>query len=330
MSLRSLPDAEMTIRFLRLTLPAVLFLFVSCGVERNANFFRGGPAKAKPAEEENRSLAANPRAEAKLRREEARKAAAEAEAKAREAAERASLGRRQTLAASPEEADLMARAEAIAEKERKREAKRQAKWVAGRGSSAERPMVGEVEIPTEQKRGGWFSGRAFGKPFRKAGGDGHDIFVNHELLPSLDPSNARIEVALGEQRARVYHKAGPVKTLVIDTPVSSGKTGHETPTGHFTIGEKLVDKQSTLYGTWHDASGTPVPSSGESTRRPAGASQFVGADMPYWMRIHGGIGLHIGEVPGYPASHGCIRVPSSVQPLIYSKVGIGTPVTVMR
>jgi lipoprotein-anchoring transpeptidase ErfK/SrfK len=50
--------------------------------------------------------------------------------------------------------------------------------------------------------------------------------------------------------------------------------------------------------------------------------------MPYWMRINGGIGLHVGFVPDQPASHGCIRVPASIQPLIFSKVGVGTPVTV--
>lgn len=318
MSFVTLSDAEMTIRSLHLALPAVLFLLVSCGVERQANFFRNGPAKTKAADE-GTAVASD----ARMRREEIRRNAAEA-------ADRASFGRRQTMAAtSPEEADLMARAENLAAKERKREAKRQAK-LAARGST-EGTAAGAVEIPTERKRGGWFSGRSIGKPFRRANeGEQHDIFVNHDLLHSLDPTNARIEIALGEQRARVYRKAGPMKTLVIDTPVSSGKSGHETPTGRFTIGEKLVDKQSTLYGTWLDANGMPVPSSGESTRRPPGAAQFAGADMPYWMRIHGGIGLHIGEVPGYPASHGCIRVPASVQPLIYSKVGLGTPVSITR
>ena len=50
--------------------------------------------------------------------------------------------------------------------------------------------------------------------------------------------------------------------------------------------------------------------------------------MPYWMRVTGGIGMHIGEVPGYPASHGCIRVPETIQPIIFSKVQVGTPVTI--
>ncbi|MEM7700203.1 MAG: L,D-transpeptidase family protein, partial [Verrucomicrobiota bacterium] len=87
-------------------------------------------------------------------------------------------------------------------------------------------------------------------------------------------------------------------------------------------------KRSTLYGTWHSSSGATVQSSGDSRKRPSGGVRFVGAEMPYWMRITGGVGMHIGYVPDYPASHGCIRVPSNIQPLIYSKVGVGPEVTI--
>ena len=147
------------------------------------------------------------------------------------------------------------------------------------------------------------------------------------LLPTLNPSNAKIEVSLSEQRARVYRRDGAAKVLIIDTQISSGKPGHATSTGTYHIKEKLVAKQSTLYGTWVNSSGQAVGGN-DSRSRPAGASRFVGADMPYWMRINGGIGMHVGYVPGYPASHGCIRVPEAIQPLIYSKVGLGTQVTI--
>ena len=51
--------------------------------------------------------------------------------------------------------------------------------------------------------------------------------------------------------------------------------------------------------------------------------------MPYWLRITSyGVGMHEGYVPSHPASHGCIRVPRNVQHLIYSKVGVGTPVKI--
>ena len=39
---------------------------------------------------------------------------------------------------------------------------------------------------------------------------------------------------------------------------------------------------------------------------------------------HGGVGMHIGILPGYPASHGCVRLPAEIAPLIYAKVRVGT------
>jgi lipoprotein-anchoring transpeptidase ErfK/SrfK len=41
-----------------------------------------------------------------------------------------------------------------------------------------------------------------------------------------------------------------------------------------------------------------------------------------------GVGMHVGILPGYPASHGCVRLPADIAPLIYQKVKIGTPVTI--
>lgn len=236
---------------------------------------------------------------------------------------------------TPEEQDLRDRANKMAERARKQEARRLAKAAAERGdrvlplpetTSARnaREMHGEVAVAAPKKRGGWFSG--LGKGRKDA--DGHEIFVNYERLETMKPSHARLEISLSEQRARLFQKQGHVMALVVDTAISTGKSGYETPTGRYTIGEKTVDKKSSVYGTWLDANGTPVPSSGESAARPSGASTFVGADMPYWMRVTGGIGMHIGEVPGYPASHGCIRVPETIQPLIFSKVQVGTPVTI--
>ena len=51
--------------------------------------------------------------------------------------------------------------------------------------------------------------------------------------------------------------------------------------------------------------------------------------MRYFMRLtDSGVGMHVGILPGYPASHGCIRLPAEIAPLIYSKVKLGTPVTI--
>ncbi len=63
--------------------------------------------------------------------------------------------------------------------------------------------------------------------------------------------------------------------------------------------------------------------------RPPG-STFVGASMPYFLRIVGGVGLHAGYLPGYPASHGCIRMPESKAERFFYAARVGTPVTVTR
>jgi lipoprotein-anchoring transpeptidase ErfK/SrfK len=51
--------------------------------------------------------------------------------------------------------------------------------------------------------------------------------------------------------------------------------------------------------------------------------------MKWFMRLtEKGVGMHVGILPGYPASHGCVRLPEAIAPLIYQKVKIGTPVVI--
>jgi peptidoglycan hydrolase-like protein with peptidoglycan-binding domain len=88
-----------------------------------------------------------------------------------------------------------------------------------------------------------------------------------------------IVVSLKEQNLKVYRGL----ELVTSTPVSSGKTGHSTPTGVFSILEKRRKHFSNLYDD---------------------------APMPFMQRLTwSGIALHEGKLPGYPASHGCVRLP---------------------
>lgn len=270
-------------------------------------------AEAKKAEEIAERKAAREE-EARLAAE--KKARAEADAAARKAREDAIAARQQKR-----EARKLAR-------EQKRAADALAKSEAKKKAEAERASQEVAAARTRRGGGGFFSLLSIGTTPKQYQSEGHDIYVDERLLPTLNPSNAQIVISLGEQRARVYRTDGAAQHLVIDTRISSGKPGYATSTGTYRISEKLVEKQSTLYGTWVNSAGETVNSSGDSRKRPAGATRFVGADMPYWMRINGGIGLHIGYVPEYPASHGCIRVPEAIQPLIYSKVGLGTRVTV--
>jgi hypothetical protein len=144
--------------------------------------------------------------------------------------------------------------------------------------------------------------------------------------PEPDEPITRIEVRIGEQKVYVYqdeHVAGI-------SPTTTGKDGHNTPAGHYTIMSKEINHKSNLYGVFLDSNGYIVDAdakNGESA--PAGAV-YDAADMPYYMKIRDdGTGLHAGYLPGYRASHGCIRLPNAFAELLYSNVSEGTPVDVV-
>jgi hypothetical protein len=56
--------------------------------------------------------------------------------------------------------------------------------------------------------------------------------------------------------------------------------------------------------------------------------KFVPAPMRYFMRFHEADGMHAGYLPGYPASHGCVRMPEQLAIAFYRALDVGTPVTV--
>src|ERR1700759_377983 len=88
-----------------------------------------------------------------------------------------------------------------------------------------------------------------------------------------------IAVSIGSQRVKIYDANG----LFAEAPVSTGMPGHPTPQGVFSVIEKDRYHHSNIYS---------------------------GAPMPFMQRITwGGVALHSGVLPGYPASHGCIRMP---------------------
>ena len=150
--------------------------------------------------------------------------------------------------------------------------------------------------------------------------------INQNILAQTNPDNATVLVSLSRQRAYLY--AGT--QLAIDTPISSGKKAGFTPTGNYTIQQKDPNHRSNIYGNFIDSRGRVVRG-GVSARidsAPSG-SHFVGAPMFYFMRLTSeGVGMHIGILPGYPASHGCIRMPAEIAPQIYAHVKVGTPVQV--
>ena len=150
--------------------------------------------------------------------------------------------------------------------------------------------------------------------------------VNQDLLKQATPDTAHIVVSIPKQRAYLMIR----EEIVADAPVSSGKRGHESPRGHMRVLEKDPNHHSTLYGDFVDGSGRIVRG-GVSARidsAPSG-THFAGAAMKWFLRLtEDGVGMHIGILPGYPASHGCIRESVDGAKLFYDHAKVGTPVDV--
>lgn len=136
-----------------------------------------------------------------------------------------------------------------------------------------------------------------------------------------------IVIHLDEQKAYFYKG----KQLAGVSAISTGREGFDTPTGSFHIIQKDKDHVSSRYGNYIDANGAIVANQIDTTvtPKPKGTT-YDGDEMPYFMRIVGGTGLHEGYLPGYPASHGCIRMPGFMAENFFYNVSVGTPVTIVR
>jgi hypothetical protein len=107
-------------------------------------------------------------------------------------------------------------------------------------------------------------------------------------------------VSINQQRVTVYDADG----AMLRSPVSTGKPGYETPPGIFSVLQKKVEHYSNVY---------------------------LDAAMPYMQRITwSGIALHAGVLPGYPASGGCIRLPTGFAERLYERTKLGMRVLVVR
>lgn len=152
-----------------------------------------------------------------------------------------------------------------------------------------------------------------------------DMVTSH--IPDNHEGRASIVIRLREQRAYLY-KGG---YEVASTRVSTGREGYRTPRGRFKVIRKDPDHRSGVYGYYANEFGTPVKENVDvrKDRKPRG-SHFVGASMPYYLEFTPGYGLHAGYLPGFPASHGCVRLPYWKARQFYKAARIGTPVTVTR
>lgn len=151
--------------------------------------------------------------------------------------------------------------------------------------------------------------------------------VLYEWYDDHGPGEVTVSINLRDQRAR-YLRGG---REIGWSYVATGKEGHGTPAGKYKITEKIVDKYSNRYGWMEDEFGNVTDNDAKSTDRVPPGERYVPAPMPYWMRLTSyGIGMHAGIIPqpGEPASHGCIRLPKDLAPVVYEVVKVGTPVTI--
>ena len=136
-----------------------------------------------------------------------------------------------------------------------------------------------------------------------------------------------VVIRLSEQHAYFFKGS----QLVGVSSISTGREGFGTPSGNFKIIQKDKDHVSSRFGDYVDAKTGEVikkDADREVDPMPKGA-KFDGAKMPYFMRIVGGTGMHEGFLPGMPASHGCIRMPSFMAEAFFRNVSMGTPVRII-
>ena len=134
-----------------------------------------------------------------------------------------------------------------------------------------------------------------------------------------------VKISLSEQRAYFY-KGGMLVGL---SQLSTGREGLNTPIGRYSITQKDVNHVSSKYGDYVDDHDNVVVQNVELGKDPKPpGTHFKGAPMPFFMRIVGGVGMHAGYLPGYPASHGCIRMPEFMAENFFKSVSTGTPVTI--
>jgi L,D-transpeptidase-like protein len=113
------------------------------------------------------------------------------------------------------------------------------------------------------------------------------------------------------------------------SPIASGREGWGTPIGSFRIISKDLNHQSGNFGQVIGSYGRIVnPNATPGSYVPPGC-HYIPAPMPYFMEFSKSVGMHAGYLPGYPASHGCVRMPRDLAAEFFARVTVGTPVKVI-
>ena len=157
---------------------------------------------------------------------------------------------------------------------------------------------------------------------------GYKVRTIHYWLAKADET--KVKISLWDQKAWLLNGDGKA---ILETDVSTGVPGKETPEGIFPVLERIEEKRSNRYGKFVDIEtrDVVVERAWEHQGAPPEGSEYEGIAMPYWMRLTWyGIGIHVGKFNKRArASFGCVRVVDEAQEKIYQKTMLGTKVEVV-
>jgi lipoprotein-anchoring transpeptidase ErfK/SrfK len=135
----------------------------------------------------------------------------------------------------------------------------------------------------------------------------------------------RVIINLSDQRVSLVEQG----RITLVSPIASGKAGWLTPTGNFSVFNKDINHLSRSFGSVVDGYGRVVDPNATPNTYVNRGNHYQPASMPYFIEFSPAVGMHAGYLPGYPASHGCVRMPRDSAALFFQRVRIGTPVTVV-
>ena len=144
------------------------------------------------------------------------------------------------------------------------------------------------------------------------------------LLTGTAFAQYSVQIDLSDQKAYLLYNG----RSVMESPICSGRSGHATPSGTFQLEQKDLNHVSSIYGKITDRYGQTVVADADVDMRKPPGTRFVNAPMHYFMQFAPGIGMHAGYLPGYPASHGCVRLPREKAIAFYNALAVGAPVVV--
>ena len=140
----------------------------------------------------------------------------------------------------------------------------------------------------------------------------------------LSAQQTSVLIDLTQQTAYLFENG----RVALISPIASGREGWGTPMGKFRVIDKDLNHVSADFGLIVDAYNRIVdPNATPSTPVPPGC-HYMPAPMPNYMQLGPYFGMHSGYLPGYPASHGCVRMPTDMAVEFFSRVQVGTPVEI--